>query len=405
MLKVFAWIGTEKLILLIFSFIVNALMARLMGASLYGEFVFLATLFTVLVQVSDFGYRNIFIVNYPKGDTEELGYYILVRSFGIVVSSILAVIVFYYKNIDVMYLALIIFSLVFYTADLFEAEAVSSLQYKKAVLVRVTAGILMNGVRLVLLTAGVDVVFILMSFLIDPLTKLLLLGHSVSFENVNLSNYLLKIKQAAPLVLSMLFLQLLIKLPYFIMPDLLGPVEYGYFAAAFRLFEPMLVVGGLLSLVVNPYLARVKDFNAAYEMYLGVVFWVAVLGSAIMFFMSEWFVGLIYGHEFLHSVVYMKILSLSLPLIFIGSCSGFWYVKNQLFFYALLKNLLPLTFLFIVNSVFGIEFLYAWLISLFLYAFLIDAIFTRTRGFFFMKLKALIFTFRYVSGRTNVWEI
>ena len=399
------WVAGEKIGVLLFAFFVNAYVARELGPVSYGAYSIALVLFAVLVQISDFGFRNIFIAKFVS-DRSYLSSYFSVRLAGIFLSLVVLAGIYFIlddSRIDVIWI--FFFILPFYFADIYEARSCSDLEMKKAAFTRLIVSLLMNSGRLFLILRGIELSIVFLTFLFDPLVKFLILKGKEKINFIGWRKLRIELLSAAPLLVSMIFLQLYLKFGYFSAFFFLEEQDYGLFSSALRLLDPVFMLGGMVVLVLNPYLSRAKEFDRYYIIYMGIIILGAMLLMLFVMLFSTNLVAMVYGDEYHDSMVYYHSLALLIPPMYLGAVSGFWYVKNGYYTMAMYRSILAclmLMMLLVVSNYFdwrvdGEMIIYYWLCSAICYSLLFDAIFSRSRPLFYMKIKSFFFLYFIVK--------
>ena len=172
----------------------------------------------------------------------------------------------------------------------------------------------------------------------------------------------------------------------------------GLYSAAMKLLDYLVFIVVVLNTVINPILGREPlgpKLNQLYRNYYFIVFWGATLICIATLPFTNFIILKLYGPEYAASIQLFNIMLYSLPFIFLGSVSGFWYVNNGLEIYALIRNIFGLCLNVALNYLLIPDFglagaAWATLISYIVTSLLIDALFKKTRSAFLIKLTALI---------------
>tara|TARA_R110002167_G_scaffold57808_3_gene163493 strand:- start:9578 stop:10825 length:1248 start_codon:yes stop_codon:yes gene_type:complete len=392
----------EKALLLGLSFFSNIFLARLLGVAEFGGIAFLFSLFSMFVQISDFGFRNIFVDVYSKGNRSVVALYFYVRGFLSFLIGLVGLLAYYCFDLDIGYVVICAI-LIFYVADVLEAVAISEMRQSYAAMVRLINGVIMHLSRIVMVVLDVDPLYLLLTLLCEPFLKFFFLIHWVDLSSPRLSllEVISLLKRAFPLFLSMIFLQVFIRSLYFIAQDF-STDDAGYVAAVMRLIDPFLMLLGVLSVVINPIMAKVENFGSFCKIYYSVVFYVGVVFSSIVYLSADFLVDLIYGDQYAAAAELLSIVALSLPFLFLGGVSGFWYVRNRVEYMALIRGggaLVGTFFGYYFWKEDGIESIaWGWVLSSIFYAFIVDLIVPKGRQLFYIKMAAFFEIF-YMIGR------
>ncbi|WP_223543421.1 flippase [Pseudomonas sp. GL-B-12] len=397
-------VALEKIILLLVALPVNIYIIRMLGPEQYGVLSIYIVLATILFQVSDCGVRNIFISEYSHSNKDILvSTYIAIKfAAALLISAMLLLYFIAYGAQDTSgYYIVICICLIFTFADIFESIQLSELKQTQAARTRLISGILSNLFRFLMIYIGLPPYFIIISYGLEYAIKgILIYSTGIRVKNYNIDlPYTLKIlKRALPLTLSMVFLQLYHRVDIFIIKDLMDDSSVGIYSAAMKLLDYLVFIVVVLNTVINPILGREKSgskLNNLYRNYYFVVFWGATLICFATLPFSSYIISKLYGPEYSASIQLFNVMLYSLPFIFLGSVSGFWYVNNGLEIYALIRNILGLCLNIALNytliphyGLLGAA--WATLISYIVTSLIIDALFAKTRPAFVIKITALI---------------
>lgn len=397
-------VALEKIILLLVALPVNIYIIRILGPEQYGLLSIYIVLATILFQISDCGVRNIFISEYAHSNKDTLiSTYITIKFIAAVIISI--ILLLYYlvygaKDSSGYYLVISI-CLIFTFSDIFESIQLSELRQTQAARTRLISGIISNLFRFLLVYIGLPPYYIILSYGLEYAIK----GALIYSSGIKLKNYsidlpytLTILKRALPLTLSMVFLQLYHRVDIFIIKDLMDDTSVGLYSAAMKLLDYLVFIVVVLNTVINPILGREPlgpKLNQLYRNYYFIVFWGATLICIATLPFTNFIILKLYGPEYAASIQLFNIMLYSLPFIFLGSVSGFWYVNNGLEIYALIRNIFGLCLNVALNYLLIPDFglagaAWATLISYIVTSLLIDALFKKTRSAFLIKLTALI---------------
>lgn len=130
---------------------------------------------------------------------------------------------------------------------------------------------------------------------------------------------------------------------------MLGVNQLGYYDKAYSLMmQPMVYITHVLTPVMHPVLSNFqKDLNSLTISYLKIIKILAFIGfpiSALLYFSSREIIILIFGYQWINSIIIFKILSLSIGIQIIAASSGAIFqasnATKQLFISGLLSSIL-----------------------------------------------------------------
>lgn len=404
LIKSLSAVALEKIVLLLIALPVNIYIARMLGPEQYGMLSIYIVLATILFQISDCGVRNIFVSEYAHANKAALisSYLTIKTATATIIATALTIYLLYNDSDESTgYYIAISACLIFTFSDILESVQLSEFKQTQAARIRLISGILSNIFKFTMIYMGLPPQLIILSYGLEYAIKGFLIyksGITLPKYKLNINYTLIILKRALPLTLSMIFLQLYHRIDIFIIKDLMDDASVGLYTAAMRLMDYLTFIVVVLNTVVNPILGREpsgQKLDALYKNYYFIVFWGATIIAIATLPLSSLIITNLYGPEYNASIQLFNIMLFSLPLIFLGSVSGFWYVNNGLEIYALTRNLLGLCMNISLNYIFipryGLQgAAWATLISYVSTSLLVDALFPKTRIAFIMKLKALL---------------
>ncbi|MGI2125806.1 oligosaccharide flippase family protein [Shewanella oncorhynchi] len=182
-----------------------------------------------------------------------------------------------------------------------------------------------------------------------------------------------------------------LKLDRLLLQDNASEKIFGLYAAAFSVLEQLTSLSTMIFAVLGPvliYRASVLELQKNTLKLSGLMFCAGTIGAAIMYFLSDYFIVLVYGEGYLESVAMFKMLVFVVPLVFFDSALNAFVIKNKsaLFFFFKWLSVL-LTAYMVMNTYLDS---YGWMAGVYgYYAGFIMAVFISLCYFYFYKNKGL----------------
>lgn len=218
-------------------------------------------------------------------------------------------------------------------------------------------------------------------------------------EPAFLASALSLLRDSLPLLMGGIAVFVYMRIDQFMLAAMLGPREVGLYSAIVQLAEVPLVLPVLLLRAALPVLTRQSGTNPALRdrtlctlMRNGFYLHLAVASAVAMF--AKPLVVLLYGPAFQAAAPALCIQVIGAPFVALGVLSGAWIILNQYTQYALWRTLAGAVVNVALNLIlipkYGITgAASATVLAFVVSAFASDAILTKTRPLFRLKLSAL----------------
>ena len=280
------WLMLDKFVRLALAITVGAWTARYLGPARYGELSYCVALVALFQTVANLGADGIVIrdlVTRPKHVGTILGTVFRLRlSFGAAawVAAIASVLILRPHDLSaVLMTAIVGGSLVFQAADTIDLWFQSQNQNKRTVAPKLSAYILTNGVKVLLVAFGAPLVMFAGALALDAVAAAC--GLWISYRQYPASGQVaFRLRQAEstlresyPFLLSGLAIMVYMRIDQVMIREMIGEAELGAYSAAVGLSNLWAFVPLTLSTVLGPYVARQKALSSArYQETLEIVF-------------------------------------------------------------------------------------------------------------------------------------
>jgi len=354
----------EKVIFTIVLFGVNIYLIRTLDLVDFGELALFQLVLMFFLSIGELGIRQVVISIRDDNDFHRISVEMFLLK--VLVSAVLlfSILLLVYVGVLKDSYCLLIIVLVFSPFDLCQYYFERKLRNDVLVYTRLTVLIILNSVRVYLCSENYSLNYIIISLVVEkPFQNIILFilylvnkdRQEIKCNKLKDNEYLEKrnsaFKRAMYFLMSMIFVQLNMRLDQIAITTLLGEVTLAIYVVAYKFISPIFSAFDVLNNVVLAHFIKKDDL--CYEKYLrlvySVVFLVLVPVSLSLFMLADHIVLLLVGKEYLDSIIILKALSIALPLIALNNIGGVYY---SLYFFekaAFYKNFLAFVVSLIVN--------------------------------------------------------
>ncbi len=310
------WLVLERFFRLSLALVIGVLVARYLGPSAFGEIAFSVSLVGLFAGLSTLGLNSLVVkklVEEPETRDKVLGCTLVLRLLGSLLSFIIIYGIAQFSWIEadknIIYIAAL---LAFFQATnnvdmFFQAKS----QNKYVVLVKLVQTLIVAGSRIYLLYIEADLIWFAWVYCLDA--ALLAIGLLVVYQKYSHFSFLSwqwdkkvafsLLKNAWPLILSMLMLSIYMKIDQVMLQFYLGLSEVGIYAAAARLTEvthfiPLIIVTALFPAIINARKNSADLYNGRIQSLYSLMFVLSMLIIFPVFSLSGMIIPLLYGEAF-----------------------------------------------------------------------------------------------------------
>jgi O-antigen/teichoic acid export membrane protein len=356
----------EKIIFTIVLFGVNIYLIRTLDMADFGQLALFQLVLVFLISIGELGMRQVVISIRDDNDFHRVSFdMFLLKVF---VSVVLLFGILFLVGVGVLdegyylFIAVLIFS----PFDLCQYYFERKLRNDVLVCTRLTVLIVLNSLRIYLCSESYNLVYIIASFVLEkPLQNIVLLilylvnkdRQAIKYHKPKDKEYLERrnfaLKRAMYFLMSMVFVQLNMRLDQIAVTTLLGELSLAIYVVAYKFISPVLSAFDVLNNIVLAHF--IKKDESYYKKYLRLVYSVVFLAlvpvSLTLFFLADYIVLLLVGDEYLDSVILLKALSIILPLMVLNNVGGVYYSLYFIEKIAFYKNLLAFVVSLLVNFI------------------------------------------------------
>lgn len=365
------WLGGEKIIQILLSIFVGAIVARYLGPEQLGmmsyafAFVGLFEIFGTL-GLDAIVVRN--IINNPERKSEYLGSTIILRLLGslaLLVFSMIGIIILRPGEL-IMYIfvAIIAGGYLVKSLGMIDLWFQSQVKSKFTAQSRLIAFVITSALKvLFVITQQPLIAFVLIFFLDAVIAATLLVFFYQKNGPISIFEWRAKfetmkelLSDSWPLILSGVAVAMYMKIDQVMIGSMLGNEDLGIYSVAVKLAEtwyflPMIITASVFPAILKAkkkskelYLARIQKLYDAFT-------WFTIPVSIIIAILSPHIVGILFGDEFMQSSLILSILIFSGVFIFLGVASSKYLISENLTNVLFFRSLIGLFINILLNMI------------------------------------------------------
>ncbi len=356
--------------------VIVGLIAKHLGPSEYGKYVYYYSIIGLLGPISSLGiesYTVKFLVEKKYSEKQIIGSAFLIRMISSIVIILLSYITLHLLNFENIDLHLLIISITFLYSFHYGNYFFQSLNKNKhTAVVNFTSFILISLIR---------VLFVVYQFDFKSFVYLVLL------ENVFLAAFFIlttKIKggiglfslkydwniikdltiNSLPLGLSLISVMIYMKIDRFMIIGILDDKSLASYDAAARISETSYFIAAFISQTFFPIIIRShsksnSEFKAACTALFSILIYTGIIIGLTLFFFSKFLILIVYGSEYFDAISVLKIFSFNLFFAYLNYGNIKWFIATnrqmQAFYRSLLTMILNIVGNVILIPAFGID--------------------------------------------------
>ncbi|WP_034257017.1 flippase [Adhaeribacter aquaticus] len=409
-----SWLFIDKVFRVGLNFLLTILIARYLGADLFGLWNYVIAFVALFSILSTLGIDSIvtkYLIKEENNTDYILGAAFILKLVGSLFAVILSIIsIFLLRSGETLTHQMVLLTsgiLVFQSFDVIDYFYQSKLQSKFVVYSRNLAFLLSGLLKIgILVLKGSLILFVWASLLEAILTAIIFVlmykqnyGSIVKWK-INWTFTKRLIKEGYPMALSVMLILVYTRTDQIMLGSLINNNEVGIFSAAVRLSEAWWFVPSIITSSILPVLIKEKEISN--EGYLNklkqsfrIMAYLGVLTAIIVTFFSSFIINLLYGKEFEGAGVILSVHTWTSVFVFLGFASGNWFVVENLqkyvFFRTLAGAIINVTLnLLLIPRYGGLGAAIATLFSQFTASYFFNLFNSKTYPIFIMQTKALL---------------
>lgn len=367
----------EQFLRVVAGLFIGIWVARYLGPEQFGLFSYVLAFTAIFGGIAKFGLDGIMVrelVSYPEKRDIYLGTAFWIKILGaLVVMALMGGIVPFTSNDATtnLFIFIVAVGLFFQSFEVVELYFQSQVLAKIVSICKVIQLALSSIIKIYLVLTEAELIYFVMLTLFDALSLAVsyffaykLRKNSAFYKHFDLSIAKQLIKDSWPLILSMLFIMLYMKIDQIMINEMLGNYAVGIYTVGIKLVEtlfflPSIIVTSLFPAILNAK----KESLVLYQARLTRLFSFMILLSLpivlIFFFVSNEIIALLFGQPFESAGDVLLIYAFALPFVFLSVVSSRWFVAENLqkllFYRALLAVIINVLLNYIFIPIYGIE--------------------------------------------------
>lgn len=339
------WQMIDQTVRLIVGFLVGAWFARYIEPEGYGVFGYAKTIAIMALPLATIGLDNILLrelVDRPKDKYKLLGTSFIIRAITGSISYLLVVLyIFLVANEDPQIKNFILVAALILPFQVFEVLKIwfmSQLKSSKFVVAKLLPFITLNILKIVLIVTGMSLIYFIAVELLEYLLGAILLiyffhsdGNNILKTKFDYKDAGFLLKESFPLFLSVICITIYMRVGTIFVERSFNNMTLGYYQATTRLVElfnfiPMAIVGAVVPVLIRFKQENFNSYIKNLKFTYSILWWLGIITSLFVFFLSKYIVLIAYGSEYLFS---SHLLALGI-WTFVPTCIG-TLSSNQLY--------------------------------------------------------------------------
>lgn len=402
------WLFADKFLRMGLNFVLNAWIARYLGAEVFGIWNYSIAFVALFGFFSTLGLYNIVIrdlVSNPQQERNVLGATLIIRLVGggITLACAYTAIAFARPDSPIIHYLTFITGLGYLvqSVDVIDYYFQSQLKARLIVYARTFAFIPVAALKVLLVLGRYPVAYFAWVSVLELLLGAVFLVLLYKRYYIRLTDWIVEsatirrlLYQSAPLLLSEIAIVLYMRLDQIMVGNMVGDKAVGNYSAAVRLSEvwyfiPNIICSSVFSSIIREYQQDHTRYLAKLQKLYDLLAWISIAGAIVILLTSKLLVEFFFGTAFSNADSILKIHIWTGIFVFLGIASSQQMVlenKNMISFYKTLLGLFTnvILNLILIPSYGAPGAAWATLISYAMSAFVGNLFFKGTRHIFFM---------------------
>lgn len=342
------WQISEKIVTMIISVVVTAIVARYLGTEGYGTVNYVISVVLLFSTFSTLGMETISVrdlTNNKEDKTTIIGTSFIIRIIGGVVLIILSQLTLgilsnWNKEFQILGIVMGI-SMLFKSFEVIEYYIQSIMKLKVTATIRIISTLIVAGYKLVVVYFDLGMIGFVFSYLLDTIVVGVLLY--IWFRHKNKEKLIFSkkyakdiLKQCWYLALSGLMTTIYMRMDQVMLGTMMtSKAENGIYSAAVRIaemwyFVPMAVIASFQPTIMKAKEQSKDDFLDRQQQLYDIIAIIGVLCIIVISISGKIIVGILYGEEYLGTVPILLISIWSGLFATLGSARSPWLVSENL---------------------------------------------------------------------------
>lgn len=416
-----SWILAEQLLRLIAELLVGIWVARYLGAEQFGVLSYAIAFVAIFSTIAKLGLDGIVVrelVIEPSQKDKYLGTAFRLKFGGAFLSIAAVALALQLTSSDYttkLYVLIIACGMIFQSFEVVAFYFQSQVQAKYISSGKLMQLVLSSLLKIYLVCVDGDLSWFVWVSLVDQITLaaayFIVYRRQQSGSFIRCFDYMIAkqlLKDSWPLIFSGFVVMIYMRIDQVMIKEMLGDREVGIYSVAVRLSEvwyfiPMVITNSLFPSIINAKKISEKLYYTRLQRLYSFMVWIAITVAIPTTFLSDWLVAFLYGEAYQGAGEILKIHVWASVFVFLGVASSAWLTSENLQRYAFYRTFSGAVINIVLNlmliPMYGIMgAVIATVIAQSMAAFVFDVFTEKTRGMFYMKVKA--FNLAYILQRT-----
>lgn len=355
------WALLGKVVNMLGILLVGILIARYLGAEQFGLMNYVVSYVTIFGVLASFGLENIEIRELSKEPNKInsiLGTAFLIRLFFSIIAFIAITITLYLFKPDTQTTVLIlIYSFTVFTGcfNVIRNYFTSIIKNEYVVKSEIARTLIGAAIKIALLGLEFPLIYFIIAMVLDPI--LVASGYILSYHkkvgkirdwkyDKKMAGYL--VRESFPLLLSGAAMIIYQRIDQLMIGNMIDDQSVGYFAAAARFTDVILVLPLILVQTVTPILVRIrKETPNKYEekklQFISIVVWSAIMISLLISLSSYGLIYYTYGSQYMPAIPILQIIAWKTVGMALSASSGQIIIMEGIQKWDFIRNILAST--------------------------------------------------------------
>ena len=363
------WLLFDKLVRMGLGLFVGAWIARYLGPTQYGELAYVLTYLAFFQSIATLGMDGIVVRDISKDENKAGQILGTVFSLRLIVGFICWIFAISgmallngWRDQSVYITALAGATLVFQAADTVDLWFQSQSQSRRTVLVKLSAYIVSNGIKVVLIINDASILDF--SFVIGLEAVIISIGFIFAYKKYPCKQpwqrikekYHDLLKESWPFIISGISIIAYMRIDQLMIKNYLGDKELGIYAAVLPLATIWQFIPMTLSVSIAPLVAKKKTEgnDVYYKTLINIFRAFAMLGWLVCIpisFLSSFIVSFLFGHQYMAGANILMILVFTNIFINMGVAQSLWIINERKSKISLYKTIIGVMICIISNII------------------------------------------------------
>ncbi|GFZ33964.1 flippase [Clostridium zeae] len=324
-------------------FIFTAICARYLGSNDYGIISYNLSQTSIIALLFSLGADTYIVVQLSK-HVKKTNMFVSINMMNrIVLISTVTICIFIVNNITEIYPFSFVSIMIYFTTifDSFRTISDGFFQSRQKIkyvaffeILRAILLLIGSVFIIVFLKKGINgvaiIYFATSLFIMLVSYGLMIFKFNVKFVKVKLKNVLRLIREAFPFFLNGIILILSIQIDIIMINKLAGNNETAYYNTAKKIIDIVLMIPSIISMVILPRISKNQVSKVQSKKILRVITLIGIVVSIFIYSISDIFIKVAFGSEYIESSAIIKVFCLGFPLLFINSFISTCLIGNGL---------------------------------------------------------------------------